>query len=1378
MPEQGVNSFSKGLNTDSSVLNQPEGTYRYALNSTLLNDNGEYHAISNEKGTSNYVGIPLNYNVIGHTVVDDEIILCLVDSTNNLSQIGIVEDGVYSKKVPVLGEDNSLNFNINNPIDIVGRKLFNGDTIIYFTDNLNPISVLNLNDPPENISKGRGIIPEINLATISVDRIINGGNLKAGVVQFMVRYLNKELVPTITTPPTNPIPILGSDVNETDISKIFGGEYNAEVNKAVKLNISNLDTDYPFFELIAVEYEGATSAPKVLIANTYEINSTSVKIVYSGQTEDSVITTIDEVISDPITYDKAKCVEQKDGRLFFSNLSESKSRYRNELQEVANNVTINYNAVIKDKDYYSDALISMNNKTYRRGEVYSFGIGVVFKDGSTSYVYHIPGLNRGTNTPGRYLANSTSGNNLGTYISEESYPLGQGYPNEFGNDTNIRHHLMPLLRQQPTTQSDLVGSVGNLINKPRVAGVSSADDEIVVLNLDFILNTPLSQELKDEIQEIILYREPRNSIEKRSRLAQGFATNVFINATSYQNEGKDSDIDHEQRGGDVINGSYQFKKNFGFFNMQLNTHFDMADYDNASESKTNFKNYQLSTHHGFYYSVKTLDETLESDPGTTNGFNASNEDKYQQLNWRMNTDKFCFMSPETLLGDGVFISEGAALGATLVKKAEVWCPYSDNNRLNSGIYLNATEFGQHNSKDFLSKVGNVNIHYVVQGFTTFYTQGTEEGFIKNAVYINNGEEPYLVGLERYKFDNNWSGKFLYLKTDQNIQQSLNTRGNIIDTDFRIGAFSNVDELVLYNEVGQKQLDSGNSARTSNHLDMFSIENNIRSQYGRIENSQYVPILRTKSINDTVFSNVYSGDTYITEYTIVNKNLYNRFFPFGKSASNNVEYWQAVFNDEDDDGSRIVSRPTIMKNSYNGNVIQGSVYGAAVTYYVESDINCFFRHRNGNESPYYPESDISTVFSAIPNQEDNRSYNVQYSLDNVLKTTYVSRPLFDEAITTYPNRTIYSDRSLEDSKVDEYQIFRQNNFYDLPEETGQIVDTFVWNNDLYSHTPKSLWRNFVNTVTREANTIGEVVLGTGGLFQLDSQKVLTSDGGYGGTLSQFGNCATPFGYFFVDLLQRKVFRLSDNLEEISLQGMHQFFDNNLKVNKLSGKVIDNTFNIENPLGLSMGWDNEYKRIILTQHSNENSFTISYSPLNKGWVSFHSYLPNTYITYDKFIYGVKDFLFHEFNTGDYGVYFNEGVFPLELDIVSNKLPAVEKAFDNYNIHSRSYNNGVFENLDTFTSLQCRNDYQDSGILSLLTTNDFNPIINNSKVLTRWKKSHFQIYIPRHNHEFNLLNDWESASRLKSKYLRTKFTYDNLNNREFIVNFIEYFFRPIAR
>jgi hypothetical protein len=497
----------------------------------------------------------------------------------------------------------------------------------------------------------------------------------------------------------------------------------------------------------------------------------------------------------------------------------------------------------------------------------------------------------------------------------------------------------------------------------------------------------------------------------------------------------------------------------------------------------------------------------------------------------------------------------------------------------------------------------------------------------------------------------------------------------------------------------------------------------------------------------------------------------------------MKFFKENFKDSDD--KRMYSRSRVHNNLYSPSTVPGAVYSSYVRYFAESKINCYFRHTGENGVPYSPTVLIDEAWNSLPQQGENKNYNTQYSMDNALKSDYVTRPIFDEPITNYPNRTIYSERSNEDEKVDNYQIFKQESIYDLPEETGKIIDTFVYNNEFYSHTPKALWRNFVNTLTKEATTIGEVVLGTGGLFTNPSQKVLTSEGGYGGTLSQHGNAVTPFGYFFVDLLQRKVFQLTDNLEEISLQGMQQYFDNNLVIPTNRG---DNTFNVVSaPVGITMGWDNEYKRILITQRGKSfDEFTVSYSPLNKAWVSFHSYKPSTYITDDKNIYSVinsatgSDYIYQH-NTGSYGIYHDNAVESMMIDVVSNKGVIEEKVFDNYYVHSRSYEqNGSFVDLDFFNTIECRNDYQDSGVLNILTDNSFDPTVANNEILNRWKKSHYQTYIPRDNHEANLntANDWTNASRMKSKYLKSKFTYNNASNREFITNFIEYLFRIIAR
>ena len=1132
--QQGVSTFSKGLNTDSSLLNQPEGTYIDALNITLLNDSGDYHILSNEQGTSEYVGIPTNYTILGHTVVDDEIVLCLIDTTNNYSQIGVIKDKVYTQKVPAVGEDNELAFTIDNPIDITGKKSFEGHTMIYLTDNNEPFVSLDLENLPDDVGRGKNIVPDIKLPTITYSEIVTGGNLTGGVYQFAVRYLNNELVPTVSTIPTNPIPIIASPEN-SDLGDVEGAGYEESVNKAIKLDITNIDRKYPYFEFIVISYEGATSAPVAFIVDTYAITKNNKSVIFSGVDDDSVSITPQEVLAEPITYSLAKCIEQKDNKLFLSNLTETKSRFADELQTVANNITVKYSVDTANQNYYKFPINSADNKTYRRGEVYSLGIGVKFNDGSSSYTYHIPAPDVG-GVPGGIVntANATTDKILGTYLSADEYPVDGIYP--IGN---IRHHVMPTIEQEP------VYTTGNVTF------------EQLFLNFEGI---SLSQDLKDSIQEIIFYREPRNSKEKKSKLAQGFATNIFMGSTDYENSsnGGGGSVEIESntiRRGDAT--SFHYRRNFGFFNMQMNTYYNIDEYIAASGEASSFKTFnegskkQRSTHNGCYYSVKTLDESIfdrRVDETTDAPLSSTDAARYQDFSTAMTADKMCFQSPETLLGDGVFINPDSLNGANFKRLAEFNTSTTigfKDSKFDKRLFATTGLAGSYNKEiEFVAYSGNFNISYKLDGAPV--QDYNEDAVIKDASYINNGENKKVSGLFSYDFDNNYGSKFLYLNLKSSHTQNTDSVGNIINMEFpyapSAGDINVTDEFFnYYKDVTVPG--TGTASDTNTNLDMYEIENLISNQYGNIESSNYSPIHIDKDVELTSVSDVLGGDTFITNYTVNNKTVIDRFFPFYRDITiykviNNVGYKFFKEQWKDSDNNRAYVTTSIHKNTYDVDTIQGYCFNTSVTYLVESDINCYYRFIGENGYPYFPISDLDNVWNALPQQEDNRNYNIQYSKDNTINTNLVSRPIFDSAIVSYPNRTIYSESSNEDSKVDNYQIFKQESIYDLPEETGEIIDTFVWNNELFSHTPKALWRNFVNTTTQEATTIGEVVYGSGGLFTLPSKKVIASEGGYGGTISQFGNVITPFGYFFVDLLQRKVFKLTDSLEEISLQGMQQ------------------------------------------------------------------------------------------------------------------------------------------------------------------------------------------------------------------------------------------------
>ena len=161
---ESSNKFKKGLNQDIHPAEQMEHTYRDALNFTLLSEEGNIYAITNEDGTvaMNNVTLPPNKQVIGYSVLNNDIILILCGE-DGTSQIGYIREdssnldpdyGFYHPVAPIdssldpdtadprdlYPEDNTeFGFSIDRPVDCVSRKLINGSRVLYYTDNVNPI---------------------------------------------------------------------------------------------------------------------------------------------------------------------------------------------------------------------------------------------------------------------------------------------------------------------------------------------------------------------------------------------------------------------------------------------------------------------------------------------------------------------------------------------------------------------------------------------------------------------------------------------------------------------------------------------------------------------------------------------------------------------------------------------------------------------------------------------------------------------------------------------------------------------------------------------------------------------------------------------------------------------------------------------------------------------------------------------------------------------------------------------------------------------------------------------------------------------------------------------------------------------------------------
>jgi hypothetical protein len=297
---------------------------------------------------------------------------------------------------------------------------------------------------------------------------------------------------------------------------------------------------------------------------------------------------------------------------------------------------------------------------------------------------------------------------------------------------------------------------------------------------------------------------------------------------------------------------------------------------------------------------------------------------------------------------------------------------------------------------------------------------------------------------------------------------------------------------------------------------------------------------------------------------------------------------------------------------------------------------------------------------------------------------------------FPDRIKWSEQSFQEEKIDNYRVFLPNNYRDIEGEHGEITGMYKIGNSLYINTREATYQL---PQSHQERVTGEIIsfIGTGEFFSLPPRKIVDADEGSVGTQHKWANIKTPNGMFLVNELEGNVYLHAEKLKNISNNGMRNWFKNNLTPNLTKQLFIKFTVNFPfannpvnpNGIGYLSVYDNRHERIILTkkdykitqtklsqltlstsranlfmgftycsedglfyengvkiEFSNGNyfenkSWTISYSFLNDGWYSWHSYLPSFYIHgKNNFYSGTDNKLFKHNQEGlfqtFYGVY----------------------------------------------------------------------------------------------------------------------------------------------
>lgn len=440
------------------------------------------------------------------------------------------------------------------------------------------------------------------------------------------------------------------------------------------------------------------------------------------------------------------------------------------------------------------------------------------------------------------------------------------------------------------------------------------------------------------------------------------------------------------------------------------------------------------------------------------------------------------------------------------------------------------------------------------------------------------------------------------------------------------------------------------------------------------------------------------------------------------------------------------------------------------FFVESEYN--IDHRDYGDRPEekiydpYEFTDMKTLFDT-PIIKNGNYYKYEISL-GVSRTmnSYISwgnaqGPLYnpftaESCYRYYPYRVIYSLPANQEDKKDYWRIFLVNNYYDFDSKVTAFKSINRNGAIILQEKASPVMFNAVDNLETASGT--KITIGDGGLFSQPLQTLSNADIEF-----QHGSCQdrlsvinTPAGVYWMSALQGKIFTVAEGMQPISDLGMKWWFNKHLHY-----FLVDQfpTYSlIGNPvvgIGCQATFDNENQIIYFSKNDyvvkpkylanirlidnkdfyygklkiqlgdplyfNNVSWTISFDPKIKAWLSFHDWHPELGISNIKGFLttktenGIGNIWKHFNNPAKYCNYYGVD-YPFEIDYVSSTGQNVTTTRSvEYLLECYIYDNdGIdrYEVLDhNFNRAVVYNNEQVSGLLDLnLSPKNNAPVIVN--------------------------------------------------------------------
>lgn len=423
--------------------------------------------------------------------------------------------------------------------------------------------------------------------------------------------------------------------------------------------------------------------------------------------------------------------------------------------------------------------------------------------------------------------------------------------------------------------------------------------------------------------------------------------------------------------------------------------------------------------------------------------------------------------------------------------------------------------------------------------------------------------------------------------------------------------------------------------------------------------------------------------------------------------------------------------------------------AGIDFFVEADYNTDYREKQLNDQPYFSKKNrnIKDIF-----RSDRLALEEEFNISRAFSDLYtteifapIQRPDFDPSDPlpmAQPNSVVYSLPSFNLQEVDNWQYFLPANYFAFREsDFGQLTGIHKLDQDrlifLFSKSSPyvSMGRDFL-----ELEQSGrKITIGDGGLFAQDPREVMPTDNNYGACSSRYAFSNTHLGRYFPSERQGRILNFTETLDDVARQGVSYWCKNYMPI--FLYKYFPTYPKVENPIngvGYLTAFDSFYETIYITKRDfapkreyisditfngtnflykndvislrdsrffNDVSWTLSYSPLEKSFVSWHDWHPDWTVQRDNHFLTVKDNGVWKHNERfDSFCNFYGKDYPFELEFVSNSGQNVEiarsleyllevykyKNFgrDRFHVHHENFSHLVVHNTEQISPLLALN------------------------------------------------------------------------------------------